>query len=67
MNEIATELGGEVLPEGVENGRNPAMHRGASGAMVDAKNTMVHGGPVFLKTLDRLNLPVVLMPFDLSP
>ena len=50
VDEVAAELGGEVLSEGVERGRNPAMHRGASCAMVVVRNTMVHGGPVFLKT-----------------
>ena len=49
VNEVATELGGEVLPEGVEGGRNPSMHRGASWTMVGQKNTIVHGGPAFLK------------------
>ena len=34
VDEVATELGGEVLPEGVEGGRNPSMHRGASWTMV---------------------------------
>jgi hypothetical protein len=34
VDEVATELGGEVLPEGVEGGRNPSMHRGASCIMV---------------------------------
>jgi len=37
------------LPEGVEGGRNPLMHRGASWTMVGQKNTIVHGGPAFLK------------------
>ena len=50
VDEVVPELGGEVLSEGVEGGRNPAMHRGASCAMVVGKNTMVHGGSVFLKT-----------------
>ena len=49
VDEVATELGGEVLPEGVEGGRNPSMHRGASWTMVGQKNTIVHGGPAFLK------------------
>ena len=50
VDEVAAELGGEVLSEGVERGRNPAMHRGASCAVVVVRNTMVHGGPVLLKT-----------------
>jgi hypothetical protein len=37
------------LPQRVEGGRNPAMHRGASCAMVVVKNTMVPGGPGLLK------------------
>src|SRR5271167_3922553 len=66
VDEVVLKLGGNVLPESVESGRNPAMHRGASSAMVIGKNTMVHGGPDFLKTLGRLNLPV-LMPFGSAP
>ena len=49
VDEVATELGGEVLPEGVEGGRNPSMHRRAFWTMVGQKNTIVHGGPAFLK------------------
>jgi hypothetical protein len=48
-DDIVAELGGEVLSERGEGGRNPAMHRGASCAMVLGKNTMVHGGPGHLK------------------
>jgi hypothetical protein len=48
MDEIDAELGGEVLPDVVERGRNPAMHRGASCVMVVVRNTMMHGGPVLL-------------------
>jgi len=67
VDEVVLKLGGNVLPESVESGRNPAMHRGASCAMVIGKNTMVHGGSDFLKTLGRLYLPVVLMPFGNNP
>ena len=55
-DDILAELGGEVLSECVESGRNPAMHRGASCAMVVVTNTMVPGGLVFLKSCDRLRL-----------
>ena len=34
VDDVAAELGGEVLSEGVEGGRNPSMHRGASCPMV---------------------------------
>ncbi len=34
VDEVAAELGGEALPEGVEGVRNPSMHRGASSAKV---------------------------------
>jgi len=32
------------------------MHRGASWTMVGQKNTIVHGGPAFLKGWSRLGL-----------
>jgi hypothetical protein len=48
-DDVVTEPGGQVLPEPAEGGSNPAMHRGASGAMVSGKNTMVRGGPGHLK------------------
>jgi hypothetical protein len=38
-DDVVTEPGGEVLPEPAEGGRNPAMPRGASCAMVSGKNT----------------------------
>ena len=40
-DEVVAEPGGEVLSQGVEGGRNPAMHRGASCAMVVGEKT--HG------------------------
>ena len=49
VDEVGAEPGGEVLSQGAERVRNPAMHRGASCAMVVVRNTMVHGGPVLLK------------------
>src|SRR5271165_1368493 len=47
VDEVATELGGEVLPEGVEGGRNPSMHRGAPGPRWGRKITMCTGVPLF--------------------
>ena len=66
VDEVAAELGGEVLSEGLERGRNPAMHRRSSCAMGVGKNTMVHGGPVLLKRCACSSL-AGLMPFPLFP
>jgi hypothetical protein len=44
---LATKLGGEVLPETVENGRNLVMYRGAARAVIDKHNTLHTEAPVF--------------------
>jgi hypothetical protein len=43
VDDVGAERGGEVLPEPVEDGKNPAMHGGASGAMDYGENPMLHG------------------------
>jgi hypothetical protein len=50
------------LPNLVEDGRNPSMHRGASYTTGLGKKPMVHGGPGHLKTKCRIGLST-LMPF----
>jgi len=45
VDEVAAELGGEALPEGVEGVRNPSMHRGASCAKVVENYQDAQGAP----------------------
>jgi hypothetical protein len=55
-NEVAAKLGGEVLPEGVEGGRNPAMSRAASRDVLGEQGTLARRGSDFLKIRAYLSL-----------
>jgi hypothetical protein len=65
VDEVAAELGGEALPEGVEGVRNPSMHRGGSCAKLvenyqDARKPRSAQGVMPLKVI------AVLTPFGVS-
>jgi hypothetical protein len=47
---VVVEARGEVLPERVQGGEDPVVHRGASGARVSSSNTNLTGGPPMLKS-----------------
>src|SRR5208283_3068769 len=66
VDEVATELGGEVLPEGVEGGRNPSMHRGASCAKM-VENYQDARWPRSAQGVMPLKVIAVLMPFKNVP
>jgi hypothetical protein len=62
-DDVAAEPGGEVLSQGVEGGRNPAMHRGTSCAMVVVRRYHGARGPRSSQGLTLLELGAVLTPF----
>jgi len=62
VDEVAAELGGEALPEGVECVRNPSMHRGASCAKL-VENYHDARKPRSAQGVMSLEVIAVLMPF----
>ena len=63
VDEVAAELGGEALPEGVEGVRNPSMHRGTSRANKVVENYHDARGPRSAQGVMPLEVIAVLMPF----